>query len=163
MVWGWLNNQIGLDDSVAKILRHLRKLELLVCEDCRLSYEMISAVSESIISLTCNSGLKINNLDESSSLSFERLEEIVATVRDKAEAVFLLEVLENSTLNSRPVSLKKLSLIRNVPHLDVGDTSIESSLIKVIAVCHVFLQVYTGVAWIEGIGAQPSHRLEYVP
>jgi hypothetical protein len=129
----------SLGDTASQILRMLPKIKVLCRDVSPMSYDEISAVSKSIVSLTCMKGFDFGPAHvDISSLIFTRLKKVDFKSEKDSDFQFIATVLKNSIPQGRGF-LKSLFLMNSrsaypTTNSSVGYAQFIPSLIKVIEV-----------------------------
>jgi hypothetical protein len=104
----------------------------------RMSVDELSAVSGTLISLTCEGGFNLPEQADIPLLQFPRLENVDVWCKNASDLQFIATLLENSIPSSGHGLLKKLELVHPpaVPSISFADTEqlLKMSLTKVIKV-----------------------------
>jgi hypothetical protein len=119
---------------VVQILSYLTNLTNLVCDEYRMTFAGLSAVSDKLISLNCENGFNISLLDNPSDLKLPRLENVEIYSEDAYDLKFILKVLINSFPSSGRGSLNNLSLIRFPSASTADDIQLGVELTSVLKV-----------------------------
>jgi hypothetical protein len=121
-----------------------------------MSVDELSAVSNTLISLTCRDGFELPpNQADIPLLQFLRLENVDVRCKNVSDLQFILSLLENSIPSSGHGFLKKLELLQppSVTSISSADTEqlLNMSLTKVIKVSTWFYNCsgFTGIEHVD--------------